>query len=258
MNYSHATTASDRIATDAGAALFDREYREAVRTTHATGKPSIVRTGKDADGPFVERVFPVAFTPIPLPPLDRYRRTRERDEWLLHGAICSYVNPIPIIKVLLGIDDAGLLTDHATLAAFQPCREWKPDSPDKCMDPTWLAAEKRLVDLQFSLCLAAGIVKFPLGPMPGDGVFLVKELNRGNRRGRPSLKHEFYDLAVHYTLGARVKDRRSRHGFFPALARHLSLPWLGISFSAHELRQAVHERLPEFPFPLATLRSAPE
>jgi len=138
---------------------------------------------------------------------------------LLHGAVCTFT------------DDRG----------EEPRPQGEPHAPDECEAHTWKFLDKRYGELYREWAAAAGLCPELAKHQPWAGTLLVTELERPNRRGRPALKHPWYDLATAFKLTTMKVNQDVPRGIFPALARCLSAPWFGLSFSAKELKTRTRE-----------------
>lgn len=198
---------------------YDQCYREPLRRALETQKPQIVENGELGGVPFVARAHPLTFD------CDKHRRAcrslsmQVEAENLLHKSICRPWD----------CDRRG--------------RDlWHSHSPDRCETPPWANLERELQDLYDDTDRGTWCVWVCDGPNRRYlGACVFFEFGRSSLRGRPSLKSDFYELAVRYAEAARTPGSKLEEGFFIALARHLSFPALGITFDAHTLRQREHE-----------------
>jgi hypothetical protein len=125
------------------------------------------------------------------------------------------------------------------IADLKPGEDVPPHEPDACPCFTWRTLEKQYLWLLDQLDAAVGRRPELAELLAWPGCFLVEEREKGSRRGRPSLKRPFYLLAAEFVALARFDGGEAPRGFYTALARHLSFPWYGISFTPGELREAV-------------------
>jgi hypothetical protein len=218
-----------------------RSYRAAVRAARKTGKPQIVSTDEVAGFSYIERVFPVKYRPDRVPHSLEYWRKCEDAEQFLHGLICTPSDWRQIESILSNFPAKHVHEGRVSWGTAKPGQEWEVHSPTECQGPSWRFLEKQRGNLRSGFLHATRLRRKRLARLPWDGALLVTEIARRRRRGRPALKHGHYDLATAYALTVRTAGIRIPRGFFPALARHLSMPWFDLCFSANELKKATHE-----------------
>ena len=200
-------------------AQFESRYREEAERVVRTGEPRIVWVDDDGLVRHIERLYPIVFRKALVPRAPVYWRAREQARVLLHGAVCTFT------------DDRG----------EEPRPQGEPHAPDECEAHTWKFLDKRYGELYREWAAAAGLCPELAKHQPWAGTLLVTELERPNRRGRPALKHPWYDLATAFKLTTMKVNQDVPRGIFPALARCLSAPWFGLSFSAKELKTRTRE-----------------
>jgi hypothetical protein len=213
-----------------------RDYRAAAERARRTGKAQIVRTGASTSGPFVERVWPVSYKPTLVTRSQRYERENQAAEQFLHRAICIEEDWVEVPRLTARLRPLVSLGRKQVWGEQYRGSLYHAHSVAECEAPTWSRLEKRRGDLRDGLEAAAGLLPELAELRPWPGCILVREHGRASRRGRPSLKHNFYRLAADYAAAARRQSGKLPWGFFPALARHLSLPPFGITFKPLELR----------------------
>ena len=226
---------------DSGFEDLTRSYRAAARAARKTGKPQIVSTHEVAGFSSIERVFPVKYHPDRVPRSLDYWRECEEAEHFLHGLICTPSDWRQIEAILSKFPAEQVRGGRVSWGTVKPGEEWEVHSPTECQGPSWRFLEKQRGNLRLAFLHAMRRRSDCSVRLPWDGALLVTETARPSRRGRPSLKHDHYDLASAYVLTIRATGAKIPRGFFPALARHLSMPWFDLSFTANELKKATHE-----------------
>jgi hypothetical protein len=216
-------------------------YRAPVRAARKTGKPQIVSTHEVAGFSSIERVFPVKYLPDRVPRSLEYWRECDEAEHFLHGLICTPSDWRQIEAILANFPAKHVREGRLSWGTVKPGQEWEVHSPTECQGPSWRFLEKQRGNLRLGFLHATHQGSKCLARVPWDGALLVTEIARRSRRGRPALKHDHYDLAAAYVLTVRTAGTRIPRGLFPALARHLSMPWFDLCFSANELKKATHE-----------------
>jgi|SRR5208282_1793565 len=219
---------------------FEKRCRAAVEAARRTGKPQISSTGEISGFPFVERVHLVNYAPERVPKSRAYWAEWEGAETRLHAIICNPRDWQRIDEFYSTFPPDDVRSGRVRWANVAPGQKWKVHSSEDCEAPRWRFVEKGRSELVHQFARAAGIMGADLG-LPWDGALLVTESCRRNRRGRPALKHPFYDVATAYALSAREACGQLPRGFFQDLARYLSMPWFFLEFSSNELKKATCE-----------------
>ena len=217
-------------------------YHELAARARRTGKAVIVRTGKVAGKPYVDRLYPVRHNPTAARRAARYQSTRNRAEEFLHRCVCTEEDWTFVSKLLAPIKRESVRKGKAAWGTNYRGGAYHGHSIFECNGPSWTRLEKRRGELCDDLCAAAGLLHELAAIQPWKSCILVREWGRLNRRGQPSLKSVFYRLATDYAEAARRPDGKLSRGVWPALARHLSLPEFGINLSATELRKYFSRR----------------
>jgi len=78
-------------------------YHELAARARRTGKAVIVRTGKVAGKPYVDRLYPVRHNPTAARRAARYQSTRNRAEEFLHRCVCTEEDWTFVSKLLAPI-----------------------------------------------------------------------------------------------------------------------------------------------------------
>jgi len=218
------------------------DERAVAERARRTRKSQILRTGEVAGEPYVDRLYPVSCKPTAAPRSRRYALERQAAERFLHRLICTEEDWTSVPAIIRPIEQARRGKGRVTWGKNYRGRAYGTHSIADCEAPTWTRLEKRRGKLLDDFEAAAGLLPELSELRLWRGCVLVREWGRPNRRGKPSIKRPFYELAADYAEAARLPTGRVPHGFFPALARHLSLPEFSVRLSPYELKNEVCRR----------------
>ena len=226
----------DEIIANVQTAPVFAHYRRAAKEVRRTGRPQIVRTGEVSGVPYVDRLHPIAYRPSKIPKSQRYEREAEEAEKRLHDWICTEADWRSVPEITRPIREAQSSKGRVKWGENYRGSWYHEHTISQCEGPGWTRLEKQRGELHDGLAAAAGRMPELAQYQPWAGAFLVREYGRRNRRGRPSLKWPWYSLAADYRLAVIESAGKLPHGFYPALARHLSATEFGVIFNAQELK----------------------
>jgi hypothetical protein len=169
------------------------------------------------------------------------RRRRFRHEFL-HAVICVPPSRAEMRPEVCTNRQRRLAARDERWIDLALAEQYQNHSALECLEFPWKELEDKTAELRNTIGMGFVAAGCPDSARRFTGCILSYQTNGNSRRGRPALKRPFYALAADYVRAARWKCGSLPWGFFPALAFHVSTPWLGLTFTAHELEQAVYER----------------